>query len=118
MVAITVILAAVIAAFVLDMGSNQSAPAQAGLDLSNNTSATSGTSSYNVTVTSIGSNTETVKCSGPTGQSADSVGDEFYCNEGSNIIGVNDDGEENVIQSDICDKETILKLLFLSLNST
>ncbi|PGF15772.1 type IV pilin [Natrinema sp. CBA1119] len=101
MVAITVILAAVIAAFVLDMGSNQSSPAQAGLDLSNNTSDTSSPGSYNVTITSMGDNTETVKCSDPEGQSADSVGNGFYCNKGANIIGVNDDGEENVLQTDI-----------------
>ncbi|MDS0476048.1 type IV pilin N-terminal domain-containing protein [Natrinema sp. 1APR25-10V2] len=45
MVAITVILAAVIAAFVLDMGQGQSANAQAGLQFSENTS------SDNVTIT-------------------------------------------------------------------
>ena len=37
MVAITVILAAVIAAFVMDMGSNQQASAQAGVEFENNT---------------------------------------------------------------------------------
>jgi len=99
MVEITVILAAVIAAFVLDMGSNQSSPAQAGLDISNNT-----TSGMDVIVTSMVDNTETVKCSDttshPPGETSE-VGGEFKCHSGENIIGINEDGEETVIQSDI-----------------
>jgi len=49
MVAITVILAAVIAAFVLDMGQGQSANAQAGIEFNNNSDKT-----VDVTVTSAG----------------------------------------------------------------
>lgn len=96
MVAITVILAAVIAAFVLDMGSNQSAPAQAGLQIENNTS----NSNMDVTITSLGDNTVNVKCSGNS-QNASSVGATFQCPPGSNIIGVNDQGDETVLQTDI-----------------
>ncbi|PGF18251.1 type IV pilin [Natrinema sp. CBA1119] len=96
MVAITVILAAVIAAFVLDMGSNQSSPAQAGLDISNNS-----TWGYDVTVTSIGDSTDTIYCGGTSGNNTDSVGGTFQCAEGENIVATNDNGEETVIQTDI-----------------
>ncbi|WP_083857011.1 type IV pilin [Natrinema limicola] len=96
MVAITVILAAVIAAFVLDMGSNQSASAQAGLDISNNTE----NSTYQVTITTLGDNTDRVYCENDA-TGASSVGDSLTCEEGDNVIGVNNEGDENVIQSDI-----------------
>ncbi|QLG50044.1 type IV pilin [Natrinema halophilum] len=101
MVAITVILAAVIAAFVMDMGSNQSAPAQAGLDISNNTQNTTSPGGYNVTVTSMGDNTKTVKCSSKPSEKATSVGGKFKCPDGSSIIGVNDEDKETVLQSDL-----------------
>ncbi|WP_254761624.1 type IV pilin [Natrinema marinum] len=96
MVAITVILAAVIAAFVLDMGSNQSAPAQAGLQIENNTS----NSNMDVTITNLGDGTAEVQCAANS-NSASSVGATFQCPDGSNIIGVNDQGDETVLQTDI-----------------
>jgi len=100
MVAITVILAAVIAAFVLDMGSNQSASAQAGLEISNDTD--NADDDYDVTITTMGDNTDRVYCDNDgTTSSASSVGETLDCEKGDNIIGVNNEGEENVIQSDI-----------------
>ncbi|QCS41686.1 type IV pilin [Natrinema versiforme] len=99
MVAITVILAAVIAAFVLDMGTGQSANAQAGLDISNDTSDAD---DYDVTITSMGDNTDSIFCdNGGNQQTASSVGQTITCHQGDNIIGVNNEGDENVIQSDI-----------------
>jgi len=56
MVAITVILAAVIGTFVLNLGGSVSSNAQAGV------SAQANGSSYDVTVTSLGSNTDGVYC--------------------------------------------------------
>ncbi|QLG51239.1 type IV pilin [Natrinema halophilum] len=95
MVAITVILAAVIAAFVMDMGSNQSAPAQAGFDINE--------SSNQVTVTSMGENTQEVTCEGGGSGSATSVGGTFTCPTGSgnSIVGINEEGEKTVLQSDV-----------------
>ena len=97
MVAITVILAAVIGAFVLDLGSNQSEPATAGVQVDESTSP------YTVTINSLGDSTTTVKCSdtGVSTPSASSVGSTFECTAGSNIIAVNEDGDESVIRSDI-----------------
>ncbi|SEW10652.1 type IV pilin [Halobacterium jilantaiense] len=73
MVAITVILAAVIASFVLGFGDSVNQNAQAGVTVENN-----GSSSYDVTLTSLGQNTEGIYCTGQwtnvttIGQSADS----------------------------------------------
>ncbi|WP_254531570.1 type IV pilin [Natrinema gelatinilyticum] len=94
MVAITVILAAVIAAFVLDMGSNQSAPAQAGVTV--NQTATP----HEVTITQLGENTDTVRCSNG-GGSAGAVGETFTCADGDNIVAVTGEGTETVIQTAI-----------------
>jgi FlaG/FlaF family flagellin (archaellin) len=101
MVAITVILAAVIGAFVLDLGSNQSTNAQAGL--------TYDESSGEVTVNSLGDNTAYVYCNGndpgsvsaagSTGNSAaNGVGQSFSCPSGKNVIGVTESGDENVVK--------------------
>jgi len=97
MVAITVILAAVIAAFVLDMGQGQSASATAGLNVENNTSSPT---NYDVTVTDMGSNTDTVYCVG-TSNKTSSVGETIQCPEGSNIVASNENGENTTIQTNI-----------------
>jgi len=104
MVAITVILAAVIAAFVMDMGSNQSANANAGLEINENLGDEDG--DYNVTVTSLGDNTVGVYCSSETNygdadKKGTTVGSSFTCDSGNSIIGVTDDGSENAIQTNI-----------------
>jgi len=98
MVAITVILAAVIGAFVLDLGSNQSSNAQAGLDVDESTTPNT------ITVNSLGDNTEGVFCA-PDGNSlsdvtdsdkkATSVGGTVDCD--SNIIGETESGDTNVV---------------------
>jgi len=97
MVAITVILAAVIAAFVLDMGQGQSASATAGLSIENNTNSAN---SYNVTVTDMGSNTNTVYCVG-NDQNTSKVGETIQCPGGSNIVASNENGENTTIQTNI-----------------
>ena len=99
MVAITVILAAVIAAFVMDMGSNQSAPAQAGVDITEN----QGGDGYNVTVTQMSDNTDTVWCVGSsTTKSTSTVGETMSaCPAGSNIVANNTQGENTTIQTNI-----------------
>ncbi|WP_254525082.1 type IV pilin [Natrinema caseinilyticum] len=94
MIAITVILAAVIAAFVIDMGSDQSAPAQAGVTV--NQTATP----HEVTITQLGANTETVHCSSG-GGSAGAVGETFTCADGENIVAVTGDGTETVVRTGI-----------------
>ncbi|WP_084158288.1 type IV pilin [Natrinema thermotolerans] len=99
MVAITVILAAVIAAFVLDLGQGQEANPQAGLSVDE--------SAGEVTVNNLGSNTQGVYCSDGgdysggsfTGPSATSAGGTFPCDSGDNVIGVTESGNEAVIQS-------------------
>ncbi|QLG49033.1 type IV pilin [Natrinema halophilum] len=94
MVAITVILAAVIAAFLMDVGENQRAPGRAGVTINESASP------HEVTLTSLGDNTDTVTCSAGGGQ-ASSVGDTFDCPDGESVIAVTGDGSETVIRSDI-----------------
>jgi len=96
MVAITVILAAVIGAFVLDLGSNQSSNAQAGLDVDESTSPNT------ITIQSLGDNTEGVYCGTGGADSysaattkANSVGSSFQCD--GNIIGETESGDTNVV---------------------
>jgi len=97
MVAITVILAAVIAAFVMDMGSSQSAPAQAGVDIEENPN----NDDMTVTVTTMGDKTTKVECSGTNSNSTDTVGGTFECADGENLIGYNENGDKTVLQTDI-----------------
>jgi len=100
MVAITVILAAVIAAFVMDMGSNQSAPAQAGLDISPNDQ--SGNSTYNVTVTQLGDDTNAVWCADdPDGTVTTEVGGTIYCEEGDSVVANNTQASNTTIETNI-----------------
>jgi len=48
----------------------------------------------------LGSNTNSVKCTGATGESANTVGGSFDCNEGANLVAVGPDGE-TVIRTNI-----------------
>jgi len=96
MVAITVILAAVIAAFVMDMGQNQSAPAQAGVNIEHVSGST-----YEITVTEMGNNVDSLYCSGDDTKSASSVGKSFECSKGENVVAVKNSGGKTVIQSNI-----------------
>jgi len=98
MVAITVILAAVIAAFVMDMGSNQSSPAQAGVDITPNES---NSTQYDVTVTQMGDSTKAVWCSDNTSNSTSKIGGTIHCAEGSSIIANNTQNENTSIQTNI-----------------
>jgi flagellin-like protein len=96
MVAITVILAAVIASFVLGFGGSVSENAQAGVTVNE--------SDY-VTLTSLGDGTEGVYCilsNGNTTQNATSVGSDISCDEGSNVVAYTDGNEsQSVIRTDI-----------------
>ncbi|WMT06406.1 type IV pilin N-terminal domain-containing protein [Natrinema thermotolerans] len=95
MVAITVILAAVIAAFVLDLGQGQEANPTAGISYDEDSST--------VTVNNLGPNTKGVYCSSTgtdfsgAGEKASSAGGTFSCSD--NVIGVTESGNEAVIQS-------------------
>ena len=96
MVAITVILAAVIASFVLGFGSSTSQSATAGVEVDNT----------NVTVISLGDNAEGVACINPangnTNSTAMSVGETINCNSGDNVIAIGSgDAENSTIRTDI-----------------
>lgn len=96
MVAITVILAAVIGTFVLGLGDQLNQGASAGVSINED-----GGSTYTVTVTSLGPNTNTVACGDVDGASNSTVGGTFECSSGSNIVAVTDSGEPTVIRTDI-----------------
>jgi len=89
MVAITVILAAVIASFVLGFGSSTSQSATAGVEVDNT----------NVTVISLGDNAEGVACINPsngnTTNTSMSVGGTMNCTAGDNVVAIGSDGAEN-----------------------
>jgi len=101
MVAMTVIMAAIIATFVTGIGNDQNAPAQAGYQIENSTDDTD----LQVTIISMGVNTETVKCveSGVEKNATDSEGTTITCPSGSTIIGINKQGKKNVIDQSIED---------------
>jgi len=89
MVAITVILAAVIGTFVLNLGGSVSQNAQAGVSID------SVNSSYvDVTITSLGSNTNGIKCV-PSDKSAQGVGTTITCPTGDNIVAWSTSGASN-----------------------
>jgi flagellin-like protein len=102
MVAITVILAAVIASFVLGFGGSVSENAQAGVtvdDVDNSSNVT-------VTLTSLGDGTDGVFCIDPgNSTTATSVGDDIECASGTNVVAYignsTDPDSENVIRTDI-----------------
>ena len=100
MVAITIILAAVIASFVLGFGDSVQSNAQAGVTVDNG----------NVTVTSLGSNTDGVYCTGTDddlgGSETNStnlgvVGDTITNCGGKNVVGVTSEGSETVVRSNV-----------------
>jgi len=96
MVAITVILAAVIASFVLGFGDSVDTNASAGVDVDN----------ANVTVVSLGDSAEGVACINPdngnTNQTAMSVGETINCTPGDNVIAIGGDGASNsTLRTDI-----------------
>ncbi|AZQ15757.1 type IV pilin [Halorubrum sp. PV6] len=94
MVAITVILAAVIGTFVLGLGESVDQGATAGISYDANSS--------NVTVISLGPNTETVACgSADSVNNSSAVGGEFSCAQGSNVVAVTPGGEATVIRTDL-----------------
>ncbi|MGM0388917.1 MAG: type IV pilin [Natrinema limicola] len=99
MVAITVILAAVIAAFVMDMGSNQEAPAQAGLNVENTSDSPDG--QYEVTVTDMSENVDKVSCAADWTNNTTQVGESFNCSEGSSVVATTDTGSNTTIQSNL-----------------
>jgi len=102
MVAITVILAAVIASAVLGFGDNVQSNAQAGVTTDNG----------NVTVTQLGSSTDGVYCSGTDGgingdgtdttaENLAVVGDTIADCGGQNVVGVTSDGSETVVRANV-----------------
>jgi len=90
MVAITVILAAVIGTFVLGLGENVESNPSAGV-----TTETLDDNTIDVTITSLGPNTDGVKCilkDGSEGTSTEQVGDTINCaNNTDSIVAFNDD---------------------------
>jgi flagellin-like protein len=91
MVAITVILAAVIGTFVLNLGDDVQANPTAGVSVDGS----------DVTVTSLGPSTEGVYCDGDSTYTSGSpavVGDEMNCDPDDNIIGVHENGNEAVVR--------------------
>ena len=95
MVAITVILAAVIATFVLDLGDQVQGNASAGVSVDESTSP------HTVTITTLGSNTDSVECA-DNGNSANTVGGTFSCPDGSNLVAVGSgETKDAVIKTDI-----------------
>ncbi|MCD2201580.1 type IV pilin N-terminal domain-containing protein [Halobacterium sp. KA-4] len=93
MVAITVILAAVIASFVLGFGGSVSSNAQAGVSVDNSTGTPS------VTIVSMGENTDRVECvssdGSNDGESANQVGASFNCDSGGNVVAVGNGSTSN-----------------------
>ena len=95
MVAITVILAAVIATFVLGLGDQVQGNAQAGVNVDESSDP------HTVTVTTLGSNTDSVGCA-DNSNSASSVGGTFSCPDGSNLVAVGSgDTKDAVIKTNI-----------------
>jgi len=93
MVAITVILAAVIGTFVLGLGESVDQGATAGISYDSD--------SQNVTVVSLGPNTDKVACGSVTGNNTTDVGGEFSCAPGNNVVAVTPGGEATVIRTDL-----------------
>jgi flagellin-like protein len=94
MVAITVILAAVIASFVLGFGDSTQSSATAGVDVSD---------SNQVTIISMGSDTNEVAClDGSTWEaSGDTVGQTLSCSDGASVVASGDGVSNATIRTDI-----------------
>jgi flagellin-like protein len=96
MVAITVILATVIASFVLGFGDSVSTNASAGVEVDN----------ANVTVVSLGDSAQGVACinpdNGDTNSTAMSVGSTIECHSGDNVIAIgNEDASNSTLRTNI-----------------
>lgn len=102
MVAITVILAAVIASFVLGFGDSVQSNAQAGVTVDNG----------NVTVTQLGSSTDGVYCTGTddtlgaggsdtTSSNLAVVGETITNCGGDNVVGVTSEGSETTVRTNV-----------------
>jgi flagellin-like protein len=96
MVAITVILAAVIASAVLGFGSNVQNNAQAGVTVSD---VPGNDSAANVTLTSLGQNTVSIKCSDAPGNETSTVGQTITCGANASVVGVTDGEDETVVRT-------------------
>lgn len=93
MVAITVILAAVIASFVLGFGDSVQSNAQAGVTVENNASG-----GYNVTLTSLGQNTEGIYCSDGVGGNVTTVGQSLDgCAAGGSVVAYTTGNESQTV---------------------
>jgi flagellin-like protein len=90
MVAITVILAAVIGTFVLNLGDDVEANPTAGVSVDGG----------EVTVTSLGPSTEGVYCKNGEGDSGTTagVGETLSCSGPDRVIAVHEDGQEAVVR--------------------
>jgi flagellin-like protein len=95
MVAITVILAAVIATFVLGFGDSVQNNAQAGVTVEDNTSG----GGYDVTLTSLGPNTNSIQCSDDSDVNTSTVGDTITCGSDANVVGVTEDDTKTVVRT-------------------
>lgn len=95
MVAVTVILAALVATFVLGFGDSTTQSASAGVEVD-----TVSSDEVNVTVISFGENTDTVECV-DSGASASSVGDTITCDVGDNVVASGPDVQNATIRTNI-----------------
>jgi FlaG/FlaF family flagellin (archaellin) len=106
MVAITVILAAVIGTFVLGLGSGTSQSATAGVNYDE--------PNTQVTLTSLGSNTEGIYCSTSSivessgdwgivagGAGTEKVGGSFSCGIGENVVAYTTNGDNTTIRTNL-----------------
>jgi flagellin-like protein len=105
MVAITVILAAVIASFVLGFGDNVNQSGQAGISVQDDGST--------ITVVSVGSSTDGVYCTGSddglngagggdtTSSNLAGVGDTIAGCGGDNVVAVTSEGQETVVRENV-----------------
>ena len=91
MVAITVILAAVIGTFVLGLGESVEQNPSAGVTVDSATD--------NVTLVSLGPNTDGIKCnSGAVNNNTSTVGNTINCSSADSVVAFNDAGGEAVIR--------------------
>ena len=95
MVAITVILAAVIASFVLGFGDSVQSNAQAGVTVDKTATGT-----YDVTLTSLGSDTKGIYCSDDSNDNVTSVGSTLTgCTDSETVVAFTEDGTNTVIRT-------------------
>jgi flagellin-like protein len=85
MVAITVILAAVIGTFVLGLGEEVESNPSAGVTVDGD----------NVTLNSLGPNTDGIYCSGTTSENTTTVGQQIDCSGSNSVVAYRGDGPDN-----------------------